>query len=119
MDKQKILGIVAGGTIVLALVIFLATRGGDGLEGGGTPPKEPMPEVVNEQALARPTDVHMIIAAVKEKGEQHVVKITVNGPDACEVAVADGSRDGKTGRNYKVTKRTGTWEVGEKTAWGK
>jgi hypothetical protein len=122
MDKQKIMGIVAGGTIVLALVVFLATRGcggGGDAGGGGGVRGENLPEVVNESALARPTDVHAIVAAVKDKGEQHVVKIAVAGPEACEVTVADGSREGKTGRKYKVTKKGGAWEVGEKTTWGK
>ena len=122
MDRQKILGFVAGGTIVLALVVFLATRGcggGGDAGGGGGPQGENLPEVVNAQALARPTDVHAIIAAVKDKGEQHVTQITVNGPEACEVTVADGSRDGKTGRKYKVTKKGAAWEAGEKTTWSK
>src|SRR5687767_10048212 len=119
MDKQKVMGIVAGVTIVLAIAIFLLTRSGGNDGGGGVPPAEPLPEVTNESALARPTDVHMIVAAVKAKGEQYVTKIAVGNAEACEVTVADGSREGKSGRKYKVTKKGGAWEVGEKpVTWG-
>ena len=116
MDKQKVMGIVAGATIVLAIVIFLATRGGgNGGDGGGgaAPQGEKLPEVVNANTLGRPTEVHAIVAAVKAKGEQQVTRINVTGPESCEVTGADG-------RKYKLVRKGGAWEVSpDKPAGGK